>query len=68
MKHYRKEAKKEEKKIAFPEFNCPNCKKNTQLTFDPISDVQKWFAFVCSKCGVAPFEKKRMIDYRAKEE
>ena len=41
------------KTIGSPIFRCDHCGKETQLDFDPRSNIKKWALFRCPFCGVA---------------
>lgn len=42
--------KKSEFDGKFPSFKCSKCLKNTNLNFDPVSDLHKWSQFKCPHC------------------
>lgn len=47
-----------EKVNIYPTFSCPDCKKATELTFNPKKSVRKWSNFICPYCGY-----KNNLDY-----
>jgi len=49
ISYYEREKKKN--KDVFPNFTCPYCRQNIQLSFSPMKDPMKWSNYVCNGCN-----------------
>jgi predicted RNA-binding Zn-ribbon protein involved in translation (DUF1610 family) len=49
--YYHRKKAEELAKEQFPEFNCPSCKQQIVLDFDPAKHTLRWLHYVCPGCN-----------------